>query len=58
MNTRNVFYEVTSEEMMNVDGGTVLTNGCVGVKEFILPRLVVVVAASSGVKTGINMIAS
>lgn len=28
---KNVFYEVSSEEMMNVDGGKVLESACIGV---------------------------
>lgn len=55
MNTRNVFYEVTSDEMMNIDGGTALTSGCLATPEISFTwRFTVAVA--SGVKAGVDML--
>ena len=33
MSLKDMFYEVTNEEMMNVEGGTALASGCVGISD-------------------------
>lgn len=58
MNTRNVFYEVISEEMMNIDGGTALTSGCLAPSEISFTWWFTVAAAASGVKAGVDMLVS
>ena len=53
MNTKNVFFEVANEEMMNIDGGTVLTGDCVAPPD-IKFNWVYASTVALGVKAGIN----